>query len=115
MLYLLTFADMRAVGPGVMTGWMARILWEVYTRTLVSLTGGRLERPSRETVAERVAEEARGSRGAAVAHLAMMSVAISPPPPPSESPPTSAWSSGWRRRRWRPSSSTIPTSGPPRW
>jgi [protein-PII] uridylyltransferase len=73
MLYLLTFADMRAVGPGVMTGWMARILWEVYTRTLVSLTGGRLERPSRETVAERVAEEARGSRGAAVAHLAMMS------------------------------------------
>ena len=64
---------MRAVGPGVMTGWMARILWEVYLRTLASLTGGRLERPSRETVAERVAEEARGSRGAAVAHLAMMS------------------------------------------
>src|SRR5882724_281620 len=73
MLYLLTFADMRAVGPGVMTGWMARILWEVYTRTLVSLTGGKLERPSRETVAERVAEEAGGSRRAAVAHLAMMS------------------------------------------
>jgi [protein-PII] uridylyltransferase len=73
MLYLLTFADMRAVGPGVMTGWMARILWEVYTRTLLSLTGGKLERPSRETVAERVAEEAGGSRGAAVAHLAMMS------------------------------------------
>jgi [protein-PII] uridylyltransferase len=73
MLYLLTFADMRAVGPGVMTGWMARILWEVYTRTLISLTGGKLERPSRETVAERVAEEAGGSRRAAVAHLAMMS------------------------------------------
>ncbi len=73
MLYLLTFADMRAVGPGVMTGWMARILWEVYTRTLASLTGGKLERPSRETVAERVAEEAGGSRGSAVAHLAMMS------------------------------------------
>jgi [protein-PII] uridylyltransferase len=73
MLYLLTFADMRAVGPGVMTGWMARILWEVYSRTLASLTGGKLERPSRETVAERVAEEAGGSRGAAVAHLAMMS------------------------------------------
>jgi [protein-PII] uridylyltransferase len=73
MLYLLTFSDMRAVGPGVMTGWMARILWEVYTRTLVSLTGGKLERPSREAVAERVAEEAGGSRGAAVAHLSMMS------------------------------------------
>ncbi len=73
MLYLLTFADMRAVGPGVMTGWMARILWEVYSRTLASLTGGKLERPSRETVAARVAEEAGGSRRSAVAHLAMMS------------------------------------------
>jgi [protein-PII] uridylyltransferase len=29
MLYLLTVADMRAVGPGVMTGWQAQILWEL--------------------------------------------------------------------------------------
>jgi [protein-PII] uridylyltransferase len=73
MLYLLTFADMRAVGPGVMTGWMARILWELFTRTLSRLTGGRLERPSREKVAERVVEEMAGARGGVVAHLAMMS------------------------------------------
>ncbi len=73
MLYLLTFADMRAVGPGVMTGWMARILWELFTRTLSRLTGGRLERPSREKVAERVVEEMGGARGGVVAHLAMMS------------------------------------------
>jgi [protein-PII] uridylyltransferase len=73
MLYLLTFADMRAVGPGVMTGWMARILWELFTRTLSRLTGGRLERPSRERVAERVVEEMSGARGGVVAHLAMMS------------------------------------------
>jgi len=34
MLYLLTYADMRAVGPGVLTGWQAQILYELYTRTL---------------------------------------------------------------------------------
>src|SRR4026209_1240580 len=41
MLYLLTFADMRAVGPGVMTGWMARILWGGYPGTPVSVQRGR--------------------------------------------------------------------------
>src|SRR6266699_391642 len=34
MLYLLTWADMRAVGPGVLTPWQAVILHELYTRTL---------------------------------------------------------------------------------
>jgi [protein-PII] uridylyltransferase len=88
MLYLLTFADMRAVGPGVMTAWMARILWELFVRTMSRLTGGKLERPSREKIAERVAEEigevrraerpagaergVGGARGGVVAHLAMM-------------------------------------------
>jgi [protein-PII] uridylyltransferase len=38
MLYLLTYADMRAVGPGVLTGWQARILHELYARTLKHLT-----------------------------------------------------------------------------
>ena len=73
MLYLLTFADMRAVGPGVMTGWMARILWELFTRTMARLTGGRLERPSRDKVAERVVAALGGARGGVVAHLAMTS------------------------------------------
>jgi [protein-PII] uridylyltransferase len=38
MLYLLTYADMRAVGPGVLTGWQAQILHELYTRALKRLT-----------------------------------------------------------------------------
>jgi [protein-PII] uridylyltransferase len=38
MLYLLTYADMRAVGPGVLTGWQAQILHELYARTLKQLT-----------------------------------------------------------------------------
>src|SRR5918996_1865578 len=53
-LYLLTFADMRAVGPGVLTGWQAVVLHELYARTLGRLTGGRAERPNRTQVAERL-------------------------------------------------------------
>ena len=54
MLYLLTYADMRAVGPGVLTGWQAVILHELYTRTLARLTGGRIERPNRHHLAPRL-------------------------------------------------------------
>jgi len=75
MLYLLTWADMRAVGPGVLTPWQATILHELYRRTLARLTGGRRERPSRPQLAERlrqaVGEEV--SAQAVKAHLAMMS------------------------------------------
>src|SRR6266481_663778 len=60
MLYLLTCADMRAVGPGVMTGWQAQILWDLYARTLAHLTGGQRERPTREAVAQRVTAAMRG-------------------------------------------------------
>ena len=75
MLYLLTWADMRAVGPGVLTPWQATILHELYRRSLTRLTGGRSERPSRPQLAERlrlaVGEEV--SAQAVKAHLAMMS------------------------------------------
>src|SRR5215510_8501497 len=75
MLYLLTWADMRAVGPGVLTPWQATVLHELYRRTLARLTGGRSERPSRTQLAERlrlaVGEEV--SAQAVKAHLAMMS------------------------------------------
>jgi [protein-PII] uridylyltransferase len=74
MLYLLTYADMLAVGPGVMTGWQARVLWELFSRTMSRLTGGRLERPSREVVADRVLAElpAETPRRAVLAHLALL-------------------------------------------
>src|SRR2546425_189502 len=54
MLYLLTWADMRAVGPGVLTPWQATILYELYKRTLARLTGGRSERPPPTPPAHRV-------------------------------------------------------------
>ncbi|HEV8640217.1 MAG TPA: [protein-PII] uridylyltransferase [Methylomirabilota bacterium] len=75
MLYLLTWADMRAVGPGVLTPWQAVILHELYARTLVRLTGGRVERPNRAQLAERLyaAVKDEVSLQAVKAHLAMMS------------------------------------------
>jgi len=75
MLYLLTYADMRAVGPGVLTPWQAHILHELYLRTLAALTGGRVARPSRSRLAERLKAAATGEVDlqAVKAHLAMMS------------------------------------------
>jgi [protein-PII] uridylyltransferase len=75
MLYLLTYADMRAVGPGVLTGWQARILHELYARTLARLTGGRNEKPNRAALGDRLLEAVRDdvSRQAVKGHLAMVS------------------------------------------
>src|SRR4030095_16650281 len=75
LLYLLTVADMRAVGPGVMTGWQAQILWELYSGALARLTGGKIERLSRDDVTQRVYAELRdpGLRNAVPGHLAMVS------------------------------------------
>ena len=39
MLYLLTFADMRAVSPEIWNQWNAILLWQLYTRTLECLQG----------------------------------------------------------------------------
>jgi [protein-PII] uridylyltransferase len=75
MLYLLTFADMRAVGPGVLTGWQALILHELYARTLARLTSGRAEKPNRAQLETRLYEAVRDElpRQAVKAHLAMVS------------------------------------------
>jgi len=75
MLYLLTVADMRAVGPGVMTAWQAQILAELLNRTMLRLTGGQVARPTREAVTERVLEVLgpEGHRPSVAAHLAMLS------------------------------------------
>jgi [protein-PII] uridylyltransferase len=74
MLYLLTYADMRAVGPGVLTPWQAVVLHELYARTLARLTGGRVERASRAQLAERLYGLVREdtTREAVRAHLAML-------------------------------------------
>jgi [protein-PII] uridylyltransferase len=39
MLYILTLADVRAVGPGTLTAWKRDLLSELFTKTLETLTG----------------------------------------------------------------------------
>ena len=75
MLYLLTYADMRAVGPGVLTPWQAVVLHELYGRTLTRLTGGRAERPNRAQLTERLGTVVQEElpRQAVKAHVAMVS------------------------------------------
>jgi [protein-PII] uridylyltransferase len=75
MLYLLTYADMRAVGPGVLTGWQAAILYDLYRRTLARLTGGREEKPNRTQLVERLRQVVRDDvpLQAVKAHVALVS------------------------------------------
>jgi [protein-PII] uridylyltransferase len=79
MLYLLTYADMRAVGPGVLTGWQAQILHELYARTLKRLTapgaGAAPARANRTVLAERLHAAVKEEIGAQAvkAHVAMVS------------------------------------------
>jgi len=78
MLYLLTYADMRAVGPGVLTGWQAQVLHELYARTLKQLTapGAALaSRANRTQVSERLYGVVRDEVDAQAvkAHVAMVS------------------------------------------
>ncbi|MDE2485169.1 MAG: [protein-PII] uridylyltransferase [candidate division NC10 bacterium] len=54
MLYLLTFADIKAVGPGVWTEWKGTLLWELYIKTHTVLTRGIPEGEDDLARAERV-------------------------------------------------------------
>jgi [protein-PII] uridylyltransferase len=73
MLYLLTYADMRAVGPGVLTPWQAVILHELYARTMAYFTGGKATRPNRAQLAPRLHALVRDEMNvqSVKAHLAM--------------------------------------------
>ena len=39
MLFLLTYADYRAVAPGIWNDWSGALLWELYARSSAQLTG----------------------------------------------------------------------------
>lgn len=56
MLYLLTCADIRAVGPGVWTPWRGALLRELYARTRLRLTGRPPKPPRRAAVVHRVVQ-----------------------------------------------------------
>ncbi|MGE5189804.1 MAG: [protein-PII] uridylyltransferase [Gemmatimonadota bacterium] len=52
-LYLLTYADLRAVGPEVWTGWKAMLLAELYEKAKNVLETGELKRPFEERARRR--------------------------------------------------------------
>src|SRR5574337_684900 len=54
MLYLLTYGDIKAVGPGVWTEWKGTLLWELYIKTHTILTRGIPEGEDDLARAERV-------------------------------------------------------------
>lgn len=56
-LYLLTICDIRAVAPGIWNDWKARLLRELFDRTLLSL-GGKYERPHLDARLEAIRTEA---------------------------------------------------------
>jgi [protein-PII] uridylyltransferase len=55
LLHLLTYADHRAVAPGVWNEWKAALLWELYDRTRLRLAGHPIEAlPSESTRARAI-------------------------------------------------------------
>src|SRR5574337_708261 len=57
MLYLLTFADIKAVGPGVWTEWKGTLLWELYIKTHTVLIRGIPEGEDDLARAERITSQ----------------------------------------------------------
>lgn len=54
MLYVMTFADMRAVGPKVWNNWRDMLLGELYMRTLTRFEQGHVEDEDEHARAERI-------------------------------------------------------------
>jgi [protein-PII] uridylyltransferase len=75
MLYLLTCADIRAVGPGMWTAWRGALLRELYVRTRTRLAGRAPKPPRRAAVVHRIVQALAdpGYAEPAAAHLAAMS------------------------------------------
>ncbi len=75
MLYLLTCADIRAVGPGVWNPWRGALLRELFARTRTRLAGRYPKPPRRAALALRIVQALADPSyaSAAAAHLAAMS------------------------------------------
>ncbi|MHB8763796.1 MAG: [protein-PII] uridylyltransferase [Deferrisomatales bacterium] len=64
MLYLLTVADLRAVGPGAWTSWKNLLFRELYEKTRAALEGGAVDRGAGDDRAAAVAAELRSAADA---------------------------------------------------
>ncbi|MCC6848954.1 MAG: [protein-PII] uridylyltransferase [Deltaproteobacteria bacterium] len=59
-LYVMTFADMRAVGPKVWNNWRDMLLGELYMRTLTRFEQGRVEDEDEHARADRIRQRLLG-------------------------------------------------------
>src|SRR5581483_10515289 len=75
MLYLLTCADIRAVGPGVWNAWRGALLSALYVRTRTRLAGRSPKPPRRAALVQRMVQALSDPSyaGAAERHLQAMS------------------------------------------
>ena len=62
LLMILTACDIRAVGPGVWTGWKGSLLRALYYATEPLLSGGHSQVTQRDRVEEAKAKLARGAQ-----------------------------------------------------
>ncbi len=74
-LLLLTYADHRAVGPGIWTEWKGALLFELYGRTRAHLAGSPLEEGAGDAARAEAVERLRGAfeAGRLERHFAMLS------------------------------------------
>ena len=63
LLYLLTFADVRSVGPDVWTNWKGMLLKELYIRTVHVLEQGEFKKEEPKDRLKRVTEDVIGRLG----------------------------------------------------
>lgn len=65
MLYLLTYCDTRAVGPGAWSDWKGMLLYDLYRKTVMFLEGNNpitpMDAAARDQVSRAVAAAAKGS------------------------------------------------------
>ena len=116
MLYLLTYADMRAVGPGVLTRLAGRHPARAVRRTLAAPHRRPRGQPDRTQLVERLRRGRDGRRAAAGGEGPRGDGVRSLPDHHQRAAHGRApapHARGWTARRWPPSSSTIPTSAPP--
>ncbi|MBN1282505.1 MAG: [protein-PII] uridylyltransferase [Proteobacteria bacterium] len=64
MLYLITYADLRAVGPSVWSEWKGGLLEELYSRTVRQMAAGEVSAVKRGREAERIVKSAMRRMGA---------------------------------------------------
>ena len=69
LLFVLTVADIYAVGPGVWNAWKGQLLAELYHNTAAALRGGRTDEGAVQTVLQMRADQRRGELRSAVGDL----------------------------------------------